>query len=132
MPSLNQVILLGHLGRDPELRMSKNGKAFCTFSMATSENRKVGGEWQSDTTWHYVTVFGDAAERVAGNSQKGDLMLVQGRISRRKYQDKDGNEKESVEIMANRCNPIVPKGERRPAAKPTPQAPMDFEDDLPF
>jgi single-strand DNA-binding protein len=98
---INKVTLIGHLGGDPEIRTLENGTPVGRFSVATNENYKdKEGVWQSQTEWHNVVVWRDLAER-AKSLKKGSTVYVEGKISYRKYTDKDGVEKSSTDIVAN-------------------------------
>lgn len=99
--SLNKVMLLGRLGRDPEKKYTTSGIAVCNFSVATSESVKKGTAYEEKTEWHKVIVFGNQAETVSKFLKKGSLVFLEGRIQSRSYQDKDGNEKHITEIIAN-------------------------------
>lgn len=99
---INKVTLVGYLGKDPELRHLENGSSVAQFSVATSENyRDKAGEWQSVTEWHNVVCWRALAERVEKNLKKGNLIYIEGKISTRKWQDKDGNDRYSTDIVAN-------------------------------
>lgn len=98
---INKVTLVGHLGGDPEIRTLENGTPVGRFSVATNENYKdKDGNWQSQTEWHNVVVWRDLAER-AKILKKGSTVYVEGKISYRKYTDKDGVEKNLTDIVAN-------------------------------
>lgn len=97
---INKVTLVGHLGGDPEIRTLENGTPVGRFSVATNENYKdKEGNWQSQTEWHNVVVWRDLAER-AKILKKGSTVYVEGKISYRKYTDKDGVEKSLTDIVA--------------------------------
>ena len=103
MASVNKVIIVGNLGRDPEVRYNPNGVAWCTISIATSRNwkDKNSGEKVEETEWHRV-VFNDKLAEIAGEYlKKGRSVYVEGRLKTRKWTDKDGAEKYSTEIIAN-------------------------------
>jgi single-strand DNA-binding protein len=103
MASVNKVIIVGNLGRDPEVRYNPNGVAWCTVSIATSRNwkDKTSGEKVEETEWHRV-VFNDKLAEIAGEYlKKGRSVYVEGRLKTRKWTDKDGAEKFSTEIIAN-------------------------------
>ena len=103
MASVNKVIIVGNLGRDPEVRYNPNGGAWCTVSVATSRNwkDKTSGEKVEETEWHRV-VFNDKLAEIAGEYlKKGRSVYVEGRLKTRKWTDKDGAEKFSTEIIAN-------------------------------
>jgi single-strand DNA-binding protein len=100
--SVNKVILLGHLGKDPELRQTANKNAVCTFSIATNERRKdANGNWVDHTEWHNIIVFGKTAENCSKFLKKGRQAFVDGRIQTRKWQDKEGRDRYTTEIVAN-------------------------------
>ena len=102
MASVNKVILIGNLGRDPEVRYNPNGGAWCTISLATTRNWKnrETGERQEETEWHRV-VFNDRLAEIAGEYlKKGRPVYVEGRLKTRKWQDKDGKDTYTTEIVA--------------------------------
>ena len=160
MASVNKVIIVGNLGRDPELRYNPNGVAWCTVSIATTRNwkDKTSGEKQEETEWHRV-VFNDRLAEIAGEYlRKGRSVYVEGRLKTRKWTDKDGVEKFTTEIIANEMQMLggregmgggdeggggsTQRGEERsaPAAKPAAGKPAaksatgfdDMDDDIPF
>ena len=103
MASVNKVIIVGNLGRDPEVRYNPNGGAWCTVSVATSRSwkDKTSGEKVEGTEWHRV-VFNDKLAEIAGEYlKKGRSVYVEGRLKTRKWTDKDGAEKYSTEIIAS-------------------------------
>jgi single-strand DNA-binding protein len=103
MASINKVIIIGNLGRDPEVRYNPNGVAWCTVSIATTRNwkDKTSGEKVEETEWHRV-VFNDRLAEIAGEYlKKGRSVYVEGRLKTRKWTDKDGAEKFTTEIIAN-------------------------------
>lgn len=120
MPSLNKVLLIGHLGGDPELRFTGEGKAVGNFSVATSYGR---GD-KKDTTWHRVIVWEKSAEFVKEYCHKGDAVFVEGRIQTRQYDDNEGVKRHVTEIVA--FNVMKLAGDTKPTQKP------DDDDDLPF
>src|ERR1043166_3880171 len=100
--SFNKVIVVGNLGRDPELRYTPQGTPTCTFSMATNERRKAaGGEQQDVTTWFRVTAWGRQAEAVAQYLTKGRSVYVEGRLRVEEWTDKDGKTRHSLEVNAS-------------------------------
>lgn len=100
--TVNKVILVGNLGRDPELRTTNSGTPVCQISLATSERRKDrDGNWSDHTEWHRVVAFGRSAENVARFCRKGKQIYVEGRISTREWQDKDGNRRWTTEVVAD-------------------------------
>ncbi|GIK86377.1 MAG: hypothetical protein BroJett026_18580 [Betaproteobacteria bacterium] len=107
MASVNKVILLGNLGRDPETRYTTGGDAVTNLSIATSEQWKdKSGEKQERTEWHRVVLFGRQAEIAGEYLKKGRSVYIEGRLQTRKYTDKDGVEKYSTEIVADRMQLI--------------------------
>ena len=99
---INKVILIGNLGKDPEVRHLESGSVVAKFPIATNENyRDKSGEWQSITEWHNVVVWRQLAERVERTLKKGMLVYIEGKISTRKWQDKDGNDRYTTDIVAN-------------------------------
>ncbi|MEO6408590.1 MAG: single-stranded DNA-binding protein [Burkholderiaceae bacterium] len=103
MASVNKVIVVGNLGRDPEVRYNPNGGAWCTVSIATTRSwkNKDSGEKMEETEWHRV-VFNDRLAEIAGEYlKKGRSVYVEGRLKTRKWTDKDGVEKFTTEIIAN-------------------------------
>ena len=160
MASVNKVILVGNLGRDPETRYMPDGGAITNISIATTENWKdKNGDKQEKTEWHRVAFFGKLAEIAGEYLKKGSQVYVEGRLQTRKWQDKDGQDKYTTEIVANAMQMLGSRqgmgggsaapemGEResgggasqRPAAaaagKPAAKAGGkfdDFEDDIPF
>jgi single-strand DNA-binding protein len=103
MASVNKVILVGNLGRDPEVRYTPNGSAVCNVTIATSRVRKNkdSGEKNEDTEWHRVVFFDRLAEIAGEYLKKGRSVYVEGRLQTRKWQDKDGVEKYTTEIVAS-------------------------------
>jgi single-strand DNA-binding protein len=158
MASVNKVILIGNLGRDPETRYMPDGGAITNISIATTETWKdKAGEKQEKTEWHRVAFFGKLAEIAGEYLKKGSQVYVEGRLQTRKWQDKDGADKYTTEIVADRMQMLCSRqgmgggdrgdrGERaeapaeagggRAAAKPAAAKPAgkfdDFEDDIPF
>ena len=103
MASVNKVILIGNLGRDPEVRYTPNGSAVCNVSLATTRNwkSKDSGERQEETEWHRVVFFDRLAEIAGEYLKKGRPVYVEGRLKTRKWTDKDGVEKYTTEIFAD-------------------------------
>jgi len=98
---VNKVIIVGNLGRDPEVRYSQAGMAICNFSVAVTERVKDGDAWKDATEWFRVVTFGKTAENAGQYLQKGRQVYVEGRLRTSKYKDKEGVEKTSVEVIAN-------------------------------
>ena len=160
MASVNKVILIGNLGRDPEVRYMPSGSAICTISLATSRQwkDKTSGERQEETEWHRVTFFERMAEIAGEYLKKGRPVYVEGRLRTRKYTDKDGVEKYSTEIVATEMQLLggregtggdadpdsssAPAPRAAPAARGAPAAGKpaaksssgfdDMDDDIPF
>jgi len=151
MASVNKVIIVGHLGRDPETRHLPSGEAVTNVTVATSESwkDKATGEKQERTEWHRVGFFGRLAEVAGEYLKKGSLVYVEGSLQTRKWTDKEGVEKYTTEIRADRMQMLGGKterqgsGEQRPAAKPAAPARSaaaapagggfgDMDNDLPF
>ncbi len=100
--SVNKVILVGRLGRDPETRYTGGGQAVANFSLATDESYKdKNGERQKRTEWHKIVVWGRQAEIAQQYLKKGSLIFIEGRIQSREWQDKEGQKRTSFEIVAN-------------------------------
>jgi single-strand DNA-binding protein len=149
MASVNKVILIGNLGADPETRYLPSGDAVTNIRIATTEAWKdKGGEKQEHTEWHRIAFFGKQAEIAGQYLKKGSPVYVEGRIRTRKWQDKDGQERYSTEIVADRMQLLGTRGGadtmvREPASAaasgPMRSAPdrksggiPDMEEDIPF
>ena len=135
MPYLNQAIVMGHLGRDPEWKaIGEAGK--CTFSIATSRKWKdKAGEQQEHTEWHNIEVWGKSAEWIYKDAHKGSLVLVKGEIRTDKYTGKDGEEKRFTRIVADNFGGCMCLDKRNKDGAGEPDAPggtSDITDDLPF
>ena len=110
MAGVNKAILVGNLGRDPELRHTPNGQAVVNFTLATSENwTDKSGERQERTEWHRIVVWGKTAEMCNQYLSKGRTVYVEGRIQTREWEDKDGNKRYTTEINASTVNFIGPR-----------------------
>ncbi len=97
--SFNKITLVGHLGRDPELRYTPQGTAVCNFSMATSEKRRdKSGEFQDLTTWFRVTLWGKQGENASKYLTKGSQVYIEGRLRIEEWQDRDGKERYTIEV----------------------------------
>ena len=146
--SLNKVILIGRLGRDPETRYMPNGEAVCNFSVATSESWKdQSGQRQERIEWHNITMYRRLAEIAGQYLKKGSQVYLEGRIQSRKYQGKDGIERTAYDIIVNEMKMLggvnseqqaqpaqgeTPTPPRRQAPV-APAAPVDDESDgIPF
>lgn len=156
--SLNKCMIIGNLGRDPEMRYTPSGQAVTQFTVATNRNfRDAQGEWQSETEWFRVVVWGQQAERTAERLRKGNKVYVEGRIQTRQWEDQTGNKRYTTELVANQVSSLerrerdedaapfggddrpassAPNGGSRPASSaPAGSGPSGGEDefdDLPF
>jgi len=137
MASVNRVILIGNLGKDPEVRHMPNGDAVANLSLATTETWKdKGGEKQEKTEWHRVSMFSKLAEIAGEYLKKGSQVYIEGRLETRKWTDKEGHERYTTEIVADRMQMLGGK-EAKEARKPDKQPPRGetvstMEDDIPF
>lgn len=101
MSGLNKAMLIGNLGRDPELKYTQNGNSVCNFSIATSESWKdKDGNSKESTEWHRIVVWGKQAENCAKYLVKGRTVYVEGNLRTRQWEDKDGNKRNTTEINA--------------------------------
>jgi single-strand DNA-binding protein len=161
MASVNKVILVGNCGRDPEVRYAPSGAAICNVSIATSSRRKdkTSGESIEDTQWHRVTFYDRLAEIAGEYLKKGRPVYVEGRLKYGKYTDKDGIERNTVDIVATEMQLLggreggmgsgddmgggaparsapAQRNAPAPAAKPAPAKSAtsfdDMDDDIPF
>jgi single-strand DNA-binding protein len=153
MASVNKVILLGNLGRDPETRYTADGAAITNITLATSRRYKdSSGQQQEETEWHRVAFFGRLAEIAGEYLKKGRPVYVEGRLRTRKWQDKEGQDRYTTEIVAEQMQLLgsregaggseLDAGEEtqarapRAAAKPAASKPAanvaDMDDDIPF
>ena len=155
MSSVNKVILIGNLGKDPEMRYLPSGEAIANFSVATSENwtDKTSGEKKELTEWHRVTFFGRTAEVVGQYVKKGSKIYVEGSLRTRKWQDKEGQDRYTTEVRGDVMRMLDRRGDgpasmdhespaaEAPARRPAPAkaAPAraasgfeDMDDDIPF
>lgn len=156
MASVNKVILVGNLGRDPEMRYMPSGDAVATFSIATTENWKdKSGQKQEQTEWHRISMFGKQAEVAGQYLKKGSSVYIEGRLQTRKWTDKEGQERQTTEIRADRMQMLggrsgnafevmddgdsapAPQRQNPPATAAKPAGGNgsgfdDFDDDIPF
>ena len=141
---INKVILVGNLGADPETRYMPSGSAVTNLSVATSETwkDKQTGEQKERTEWHKVAMFNRLAEIAAEYLRKGSQVYIEGKLRTRKWQDRDGNDRWTTEIIADEMQMLggrgggggsAPMSRDSGASSPPPQAgPDDFDDDIPF
>ena len=145
--SVNKAILIGRLGRDPEVRHMPNGEAVCNFSIATDETWKdQSGQRQTKTEWHAITLYRRLAEVAGQYLKKGSQVYIEGRIQSRKYTGKDGIERTVYEIIGSEMKMLgggndsgQQNAQHTPPAPPRRQAPTapaqpvdDIDDDVPF
>jgi single-strand DNA-binding protein len=141
MASLNKVMLIGNLGKDPEVRYTPAGVAVASFNLATSERFKnKSGEWEERTEWHRVTLWSKLAEIAGEYLAKGKTVYIEGRLQTRKWQDNSGNERYTTEIVGEKMQMLSPKGESRRGGEMTSEPvngggfeePPFQDDDIPF
>jgi len=148
MPSLNKAQIIGHLGQDPELKYMPSGDAVCNLSVATSEawKDKQSGEQKERTEWHRVVLFRRVAEVAGQYLKKGSLVMIEGKLKTRKWQDKSGNDRYTTEIEGRdmlmlgsrggnqaQGNPAEHHAGHQAPNHPSKEAPQaEFEDDIPF
>lgn len=105
--SLNKCMIIGNLGRDPEMRYTPSGQAVTQFTVATNRNyRDQQGEWQKETEWFRVVVWGQQAERAAENLRKGNKVYIEGRIQTRQWEDQTGQKRYTTELVANQVSSL--------------------------
>ena len=144
---VNKVILVGNLGQDPEVRYSPNGGAIANISVATSESwkDKNTGEQVDKTEWHRVVFFRRLAEIAGEYLKKGSKVYIEGKLQTRKWQDKNGQDRYTTEIVANEMQMLDSRGGSANFSQDEPAAasntgsapaantpPADFDDDIPF
>ena len=133
MPSLNKVMLIGHLGRDPELRYTDSGTAVCNINLATSDKFKTkDGEWKERTEWHRIVTWARTAEVCGEYLKKGDAAYFEGRLETRKWEDKEGVTKYTTEIVAERMVMLGKRGESASEPPAMPGETKSDDDGLPF
>ena len=139
MGSVNKVILVGNLGKDAELRYTPGGAAVATLRLATTDRYKdKEGQWQEQTEWHTVVVWGKTAESLAEYLRKGKQIYVEGRLQTRSWDDKEGKKRYATEVKGDRIVLLggrAPGGEREEPASPSEPAREAAEltdDDIPF
>lgn len=132
MASINKVILVCTLGKDPEVRQTQNGNAICNLSAATSRKYKdTQGGMQEETEWHRISLFGKMAELAGQYLKKGSMVYIEGRLRTRKYTDKEGIDRyvteiigESMQFLDKKPATVRSTNERKPSPAP--------EEDCPF
>ncbi|PHR61809.1 MAG: single-stranded DNA-binding protein [Robiginitomaculum sp.] len=145
--SLNKVLLIGHLGKDPEIRSMGNGGKVCSFSIATSESwkDKQSGERRDKTEWHNIVIFNEHLIKVVENYvKKGSKIYIEGALQTRKWTDREGNERYTTEVVLQRFNGTLTLLDKRDSSDNQQggygnqsrdhQAPgnHDLDDDIPF
>lgn len=104
---INKVILIGNLGRDPEVRRLESGSVVAKFSIATNESyRDKSGEWQTLTEWHNIVVWRALAERAERDLKKGSLVYIEGKLTHRTWQDQEGKDRYTTEVVAYTLRPL--------------------------
>ena len=144
---VNKVILIGNLGKDPEVRYMPNGNAVANITLATSESwkDKTSGEQQEKTEWHRIVMFRRLGEIAGEYLKKGSKVYIEGKLQTRKWQDNSGNDRYTTEIVADQMQMLDSRGgssasfsgesKSAPAMAPAPAAAAaggDFDDDIPF
>jgi single-strand DNA-binding protein len=144
---INKVILVGHLGKDPEVRYMPSGNAVCNVTLATSDSwkDKQTGEQKDRTEWHNLVFYNRLAEIAGEYLKKGSQIYAEGRLQTRKWQDKSGNDRYTTEIIVSDMQMLGGRGggggsadfdggqESRSSSSPAPAgAPDEFDDDIPF
>ena len=136
--SFNKIIIVGNLGRDPELRYTAQGSAVCSFTLATNERRKDrNGEMQDQTTWFKVTLWNRQAEAASQYLQKGKPVYIEGRLRVEEYTDRDGKQRHSLEVTATDMQFLGGRDRgdapRDAATAPTQAASTEIDDsEIPF
>jgi single-strand DNA-binding protein len=110
--SVNKVILIGNLGKDPEIRYSQSGTAVANFSIATNRNVKKNDEWVKESEWHKIVAFGKTAEVCSEYLSKGKQVYIEGRLQTREWEDKDGNRRWTTEIITERMQMLGTRADR--------------------
>lgn len=138
--SFNKIIIVGNLGRDPELRYTPQGTPVCSFSVATNERRRdAAGEFQDKTTWFRVTTWRRLAELAHQYLKKGSLVYIEGRLSLNEFTARDGTTRTSLEVQATdmrfldrRIAETADETEPEETATPPPTPDIASDDDVPF
>lgn len=144
MAGVNRVIIIGHLGNDPEIRIMPNGEQVANITVATSESwtDKNSGEKKTQTEWHRIVLYRRLAEIAGQYLHKGSQVYVEGRLKTRKWQDSNGQDRYTTEIQGDNLQMLggrqdEPKQAKASKAKPNPLSAMDeqgdsFDDNIPF
>ena len=135
--SVNKVVLVGHLGGDPETRFTPSGAAVANFNLATNESWKdANGEFQDKTEWHRCVMFGKSAELAGDLLKKGQLAYIEGKLQTRNWEDKDGVKRYTTEVVCDMFTMLGRKmdsaeTQERPKPNESEDSPLE-DDDLPF
>lgn len=139
MAGLNKVLLIGFLGKDPEIRYTPSGVAVASFSIATTENWTKDGEKQSHTEWHQIVAWNRLAEICSEYLVKGSQVYIEGKIRTNEWEDQDGNKRSKKEVIANTVqflsrsdSPKAEPGAETPAPEPASSGGAESESDIPF
>ena len=139
MAGVNKAILVGNLGRDPEIRYTSDGKAVANFTIATSSTwkDKATGERKQNTEWHRIVAFGRLAEICGEYLSKGKQVFVEGRLQTREWEDQQGNRRWTTEVVASEMQMLGSKADANTFSGQSPASPPDQgggppEDDIPF
>lgn len=135
MASINKVIIVGNLGRDPETRYAASGDAITNIAVATTDKwkDKASGEQKESTEWHRVAFFGKLAEIAGQYLKKGSQVYLEGKLKTRKWTDKDGVEKYTTEIVADTMQMLGNKQSDEPQQRqPAKRQPATDDDSIPF
>ena len=128
--SVNKVVIVGHIGADPETRFTPSGTAVANFNLATNESRKSSeGEYQDHTEWHSCVLFGKRAEFAGEWLKKGQLVYLEGRLQTRSWEDDSGTKKYRTEVIGNE---ITMLGKKVGTGSASQQSNDTSDDDLPF
>ena len=129
---VNKVILIGNLGKDPEMKTTQGGTAVLSFSLATQDSRKnKSGEWEKVTDWHNVTMFGNTAEHANSWLKKGSKVYIEGKIKTDSWEDNEGNKKYKTYILASSFKNLSPREEGAAVQSNSTLEPVEGGD-LPF
>ncbi len=129
---VNKAIIIGSVGKDPEMKSTQGGSQIANFSVATSESwkDKQTGQQQERVEWHRIVAFNKLAEIIGLYVKKGSKVYIEGSIRTRKWQDKDGQDRYTTEIVANELQMLDSKSDSKPSTAPSPQPTQDdFPDD---
>lgn len=131
---LNKVMIIGHLGKDPEMRYTPSGRAVTTFNVAVSRSwNSSDGERRSETEWFKIVSWGNLAEICNKYLTKGQQVYIEGRLQTRRWEDKEGNPRKSVEVVANEMTMLGDRRDKGQSNDSYEDAPPDIdEDEFPF